>query len=371
MNPTAPQFSPSGGVGSTYGGFTYGSGGWTPSNKQYTPAPAPAAPPTAPKKQKSVVTSGPAKKVVNDMDTAVKGGYEGIDAYDKARKDHENVLSNLDDRKLSKSERRMIESARGIAQAEIEAQKLANKNYEAGVTKLGITSGRQRYAPEVQGGYQKAAVDQGISKVNELNLKMESSLAEIEQSLLDKNYERAREKYKDYLDFLGERRSAVKDIADMQLKASKASSDAKYAKTAESMKAYNDYKEDGGPLGYEDWAIMKNGVYTEVKNAMTNPQPITQEMADQIGLSSLAGLTDKDVIDSLTQDDAPDWFSRALAKEWMGEDYPKSIFKKKVQLAWDSFRNSPNLKPLKDMAGEFTGSTSGGSSSSGGGDDLY
>jgi hypothetical protein len=353
MQETLPQYSPSGGIGSTStgGGFTYGAG----------------------KKPVSVVTSDPAKKKVTDMANAVNSGYDGVEAYDKARKNYEGVLGNIEDRKLSKSERSMINSARALMQQEVDAQKLENKNYEAGVNQMGIRSGRQRYASEVQAGYQKAAVDQGISKVNDLNIKIESKLSEIEQELLDKNYARAREKYTDYLDFLGERRKAVKDIADMASDANKASGASKAAKTSESMKAYDTYKNGGGKLGYEDWAIMANGAYGEAKDAMTNPQPITQEMADQIGLSSLAsipGITTADVVGSLSSSTPPEWFSILLAKEWMGSDITIGTRAKKLKQAWNSFRNSPNLKPLKDAAGEFTGGGDDGDSSGDDGD-LY
>lgn len=367
MKETTPQYSPSGGIGSTSsgGGFTYGSGGWTPSNQQFTPAPKP-------KKPVSVVNNGPAKEEVTKMTNTVNSSNSGgVEEYDKSRSDFENALNNYNNRTLTKAEKRLINNARDTMQQQIENQKLVNKNYEAGVNQMGIRSGRQRYAPEVQGGYQKAAIDQGMAKVSELSNNMEAKIADIEQALLDKNYDRAREYHKDYLDFLGERRKAVKDIADMANDGAKSSAASKYERTVESVKAYNDFLTKNGftssAFPYKDFIDKYNPAYDDVMNANQNPQPITQEMADSIGLSSLAGKTDKDVIESLSLEDAPDWFSKALAKEWLGKDYPKSIFKKKVQLAWDSFRNSPSVKPLKDMADELGigGSSSGGSSGGG------
>ncbi len=70
----------------------------------------------------------------------------------------------------------------------IEKQKTANSNYEGVITRAGVASGRSRYAPEIEAGNIKAAVDQGLSKISSLQSQMSSALASMQSAFEQDNY---------------------------------------------------------------------------------------------------------------------------------------------------------------------------------------
>ena len=67
-------------------------------------------------------------------------------------------------------------------------QEVANKTYEAGTTTAGLVSGRSQYAPEIQQGIIKGAVDQGIAKLSEIQAKKAQLINEAEAARDERNY---------------------------------------------------------------------------------------------------------------------------------------------------------------------------------------
>lgn len=61
-------------------------------------------------------------------------------------------------------------------------QEVANASYEGGVSTAGLSSGRNRYAPEIQAGVQSAAVASGIQALSDLQVKKQNLISEIEQA---------------------------------------------------------------------------------------------------------------------------------------------------------------------------------------------
>lgn len=316
----------------------------------------------APKKKVSVVTSGGAKKIVSNIQNTVNNANNApvgsLADFDRNRSEYESSLSDIESGNLSPSERKMLRTARSIMGEEIAAQKLANKNFEAGTTQMGIRSGRQRYAPEIQSGYQKAAVDQGIAKVHDLNIQMESKIAEMEQDLKEGKLKEAREKYNEYNDYIKERRALVKSIAT-------GASQGKAAKTAESLKAFDDYKTKGGNLNYSDWAITANAADA----ATSSPTTITAEYAEQYGLpEAIIGTSTADIVNSLASSEVPEWFTQAYAENAIGYTTIPGNEEAALQQAWNQFRQDPHVLASMPQGGgneavvETGSGTSSGSS---------
>lgn len=63
-----------------------------------------------------------------------------------------------------------------------EEQRAANEAYQAGVTTAGLVSGRSRYAPEIQAGVAKAAYDQGLAKLEDIQAKRARLILEAESA---------------------------------------------------------------------------------------------------------------------------------------------------------------------------------------------
>lgn len=335
MDTNAPQFTPAGGIGSTYGNYTYGQSGWT-SN---APKPAP--------KPKTVFSSKPAKDQVNGMQNVLNNQGNNLQGllsdFEKGYSDYQSTLGLINSGNLTPEEQRMLDASRALMMQDIEEQKLRNKKYEAGVEQMGIRSGRQRYATEIQGGMQKAAVDQGVAAVNDLNLKMESKLADMRQALIDKKYDKARQAYSDYNDYVKERRSIISEINKNALESAKSRSASKAAKTAASMKAYDGYIRAGGKLGYDDWAIMANQSY----DLKANPVPITSDFASKNNLpQSLVGFSTADIINSLSSEEPPEWFTIGFAEGLFNVNTQPGLEEESLQQLWDQFKNQESIMAI-------------------------
>lgn len=341
MDTNAPQFTPTGGIGSNYGDYTYSPSGWV----------------TNPKKTQSVFSSKPANTQIDNMKSTLNSNSSNLKGLladtEKGYSDYQNSLTAIQTGNLTPEEQRMLDSSRSLMQQEIENQKLTNKKYEAGVEQMGIRSGRQRYASEIQGGMQKAAIDQGIATVNDLNIKMESKLADMRQSLTEKKYDQARKAYSDYMDYTKERRQIITDINQNALAFSKAGSAAKAQKTAASMQAYDSYIKGGGKLGYEDWSIMANNG----SEAVNRPVTVTEEYAKRNYLPDyLIGTSTSDIVQSFSSEEPPAWFSKAYIDQIYDEETASEIdTADEINQLWNIFRKDPNI-----MAAT-TDTTTGGS----------
>lgn len=96
---------------------------------------------------------------------------------------------------LSPYEQAQLDSTKTIMQAVIEEQKLANKNYEGGVTVANEARGLSRYSPEMAQGEIFAAVSEGNKKILNLNAQMAQSLSQMESGFRDNNFKKVQESF--------------------------------------------------------------------------------------------------------------------------------------------------------------------------------
>lgn len=93
-------------------------------------------------------------------------------------------------------------------------QQLANQNYEGGLTQLGITSGRARYAAEMELGNIQGAINSGIQKVAEIESQAVSAVNDLKSAFEEKNYKRIGETYDKLETFLKNKSTAIKEMKD-------------------------------------------------------------------------------------------------------------------------------------------------------------
>lgn len=75
------------------------------------------------------------------------------------------------------------------------AQDLANQNYTQGITRLGIASGRSQYAPELEMGNIKATIDQGIQKLQQLDIQKASAVAQLQGAFETQDFDMVKSAY--------------------------------------------------------------------------------------------------------------------------------------------------------------------------------
>lgn len=76
-------------------------------------------------------------------------------------------------------------------------QEQANANFVGATTVLGIRSGRSQYAPEIASGQITNAVNQGITKLANLDSQAASAVAKLKQGFLDNDYKIINQSYED------------------------------------------------------------------------------------------------------------------------------------------------------------------------------
>lgn len=96
----------------------------------------------------------------------------------------------------------------------VTAQKLANANLEGGITAAGIAAGRNRYAPEVELGNIKNAVDQGISKISKIENDGALSMAKLEDSFQTEDYNQIDTYFKEVTSALDQKNSELISMND-------------------------------------------------------------------------------------------------------------------------------------------------------------
>lgn len=77
---------------------------------------------------------------------------------------------------LTPNQQAQIDSITQRFQSLIATQKVANANYTGAITQAGISAGRNMYAPEVELGNVNAAINTGIAKIADLNVKMSDAI---------------------------------------------------------------------------------------------------------------------------------------------------------------------------------------------------
>jgi hypothetical protein len=114
-------------------------------------------------------------------------------AADQALVQHQKDVANL---QLTPEQQQQIDALTQQFQSLINEQKIANQNYTSGVTRAGISAGRNIYAPEVEYGNINAAIQSGIQAVGKINAEMSAAVAKAKQAFLDNNYTKLNDAYK-------------------------------------------------------------------------------------------------------------------------------------------------------------------------------
>ena len=162
----------------------------------------------------------------------------------------------------------------------IEQQKTYNKNYEGSITQMGIVTGRSRYAPSIETGNIKEAVDQGVQKVADLNAKEEAAMEQLKQAIYDKNYKAISDTYKASQDYLNQRRQTINDISQAVKDQAQAILDQKKQDLAEHQAQMAEDKDTVSSLSY----IIGNNLASGM--SVADAKAMSQKYASAYGIDS-------------------------------------------------------------------------------------
>ena len=317
----------------------------------------------------SVITSAPANQAVNDVNTTLanynvsqttgsKKPADKLADIETSAEDLSNAyrgtLANLDAGHLTPSEQASINATQALFDQTKKLQEIANKNYEATVAKAGIASGRNRYAPEEAEANIKNSIDNGILKIQNLDLQATKAISEMKQAMLDKDYSHAKDLYDSYNDTLKMKRQTILDVHDMAIKEQQLALERAKAFRTTDINNYEYYKQKGGQKNFYDWSNAKTGSTESV------PTIITADIVKQRNLpEGLIGLSSTQFSNDIQAPNPPSWF-KSYIEELLQQNLPDEA----VQTQWENWKQSPPVVEFIAMESD------GGGLSSGGGGDL-
>lgn len=102
------------------------------------------------------------------------------------------------------------------------AQEQANKAYVNATNQAGITSGRSRYAPEIQSGEVLQAVSAGIAKISKIEAEASQALVQAQTAFQKEDYEQATSAYDTLQKHLSAKTDQMTKLMDLSQKAAEA-----------------------------------------------------------------------------------------------------------------------------------------------------
>lgn len=363
----------------------------------------------------SVVTSVPAANSIGNAQNAVdnytlntnlKQTPTTKDATDTITNDTNNLFNAYDaynttvqrinNGTLTPAEQNQVDNLTATFEKTKQLQQYANENYTSGVTTLGIRQGRNRYATEIEEGNVKSSIDQGISKIADIDLKESQAVNELRQSLLDKDFERAQKLYDTYSNFNKQKSDAIFNLVGLAQKDQSLLLDQLQAQQTELTKNYQaavnggyvgslmDFQKEMNATKTNPTELIQNYEYAKAngyngsflnfkaayqqagQKAAAGPATLSSQDVKRYGLpEDLVGRDEYSIIQDLSVSHVPDWFKGMLQKTEPNKEFSPEG----VQSVWETYRSRPDVQVLihlmdinKAQAGKIQENGGGGSS---------
>lgn len=143
---------------------------------------------------------------------------------------------------LSPDQQAQIDSVKQTFQRLIDEQVLANKNYQGGIQVAQGLSGMSEYSPTIAMGTLKQAIDQGITKVADLNTKLLNTVSQMNLAFRSDNMKMLQQAYENYQTYADKKQAELdkitaaaaaheKDMRDYNFNVAKEQADQAYKET--------------------------------------------------------------------------------------------------------------------------------------------
>lgn len=200
---------------------------------------------------------------------------------------------------LTPDQQGMIDAMKATFKQAHDAQLLANKNYEGGVTQAGISSGLQRYSPVIAMGEVQAAINSGIAKVASLDAENAKTIGQMRLAYEQQNWDKAQKMFDMQQKLTEDKNSAItKMLDDAQTHLDKVT---EAATKAAQQKIENDrataqdkYNQVQKPINDVSAELAKNGAPKSVVDAAAKAGNLADAIAAGVGYfqdpTSLGGM---------------------------------------------------------------------------------
>jgi len=270
------------------------------------------------------------------------------DEYTKYSKQLEQIASGAN---LSAGEKATLASLQGVLNQSKVAQEEVNEMLQSGMMVAGIRSGRSQYSPETQAALMHNAMSKGIMKIQALDIRATAEITKTRQAMIDGNLKAAKESHQAYLDMIKERKDDIYKLSDMALKQQEFLLKQQQAGKTSLIKEYEYAQAQGYKGGLTDFMNVRK----TISSAFKIPKFIDSKTASSAGFpKSMIGMSSSDILNSLSEDYPPMWFSdyvnKQLGKEGVNYDDIN------LYSYWDKFKTSDLAITIKNTVKPDTGS---------------
>ena len=152
-------------------------------------------------------------------------GSQALDAYVAQQKNNSDqaaqALQTFQDQvnqikngtfPLTADQQAMVQGIQDTLAKTLASQRIANANYEGGVTQLGITQGLQSHFSGIQMGNIQAAVSTGVAKINDLENQATQAIASLRSGFMKDDMDLIQKSYTAYQDAMDKKQKSITDI---------------------------------------------------------------------------------------------------------------------------------------------------------------
>ncbi len=148
------------------------------------------------------------------IDQLAKGMTDLQAQSDLAYSDMKNQISGILNGSipLTPSQQSLLNSTNAKFDDLAAQQKIANESLTGAVTLAGISSGRNRYAPEIESGNVYAAVTAGIKALKDIEVDRAMTVDQMNEAFQDKNIKNVLDAYDRFTKYTEQKQKAVEDL---------------------------------------------------------------------------------------------------------------------------------------------------------------
>jgi len=157
---------------------------------------------------------------------------------------------------LTDSEKSQLNNISQTFESLIAEQRQANVAYEQSVRVAGITAGRSMYAPEVELGNVKSAIDEGFRKISDLNVKMVTALETAKQAIKDNDVKMLDKMYQDLTSLETSKRASINDLYRISMDSLKEARDVAADKRADAQFEFQKEQAKQAPINAADARVQ-------------------------------------------------------------------------------------------------------------------
>lgn len=224
-------------------------------------------------------TTGTTTAVTGDYQTDIQNSLnDSANAYNSFISSVNQIKNGVFP--LSPVEQALVDSTNTTFNNEIAAQSLVNQNMQSGTAELNARTGVDRYSPAIAASNIASVVNEGISKIADIDSKRVAAVAQLQEGFDTDNYKMISDAYSAYQTYSKSKTDALTALHDDSVKAIETAKTDYYNEVT---KPVNDIATEAAKNGASAATIKAINGATDVQGAITAAGDSLQTASGQLG----------------------------------------------------------------------------------------